>query len=463
MLVLLALEDERVSRPGWQERVEEGGIVDADGRALEDARFESIVDLLVVTGAAESDSVEYRLSDDWLAAVIDDAHRRRRLLPITKLLNQDSGAPWGGLGTRGELLTALATGDAGAAKRLEPIFFSPASMRYRSDRYSAALGLAPPPSWLAVLSPLAVETFIAEAVSEAFFSMRRLGAHVVEAALAVEGAKTRALAAILVAFTGDVARARAALEERQPRSAWNLGALAVVTLVGNDASGARRAFAEAGTGARGQRVELPEALGLLDALVAITSDDAVVIADAPRRLRAARRASEEHPGACMALEMLIEFRRDGKGAPPPQSPMSVLDALFIALACRWMDVPVQNDALCDELACLAEAEGYGWIAGEIGRARRGEPAGGLLALFGRKESWELALDTLRGAGSSGDGGAGQTARTKSERLLWWTVSFGRDHRWLRLEPYLVGPRSGKGTRASVAQVEQLDERDQRVV
>ena len=463
ILAVLALHDEAIARTPWLAAAGEGGVRDERGRKIDGPAFGRIVDELVaprLVTLADQAAIYY-VPPWWVEPIVEDAQRRGTLRAIARGVGGRSSA-WTTVRPRRPLLVALAERDMAAAAKLETLFLQSAR-RWDPTTYVDVIGLEPSEAWLDVLSPHAQIVYIGEAVRLAFAFTRRLGVATLARAMHTPEPDVRARVAMILAFSGDVAGARSALAG-QGASAWIRGAGGVIQLVEGDSVGARETFEAAGTSARGKRVELPGVLALFDCLLAVTSDDAAIEADSSRRLGAAARALDEYPASRDTLARLLAFRRSGHELASALMPANPLDGLVLAVVRRWTGATGAWPPGFSKLARFARDQGYVWIADELERAIGGASREGLLALSGTKEGWELALESMQRAASPGED---ERVPAKAARTLWWTVDTGPNEAWFDIDGYLVGPRGGKGTKASIPGLRRdhasFDEADQRVI
>ena len=470
VLAVLALGGPRAqSRPRWLGHALEAGVVAARGREFPDTTFQNIVETLVTAGVAVANrSHEYTVHPDWMVPSIIDAHRRGRLAPLADGLRVRARS-FGlkeGLGERGELLVALASNDGKKAREVEKAFIDgpDTSWSPRPLRFVEVLGLEPPRAWLSLLSSLAIDVYMKEAAQLAFMTLGRLGPAVIDLAPKTFIQETRALFAMLLALSGDQPRAVSILEEMSA-SPWTQGARGFVALVAGDVAEARKLFASA----RGQKGDLPGVLALFDALLAATSDRGDDVADIERRLVKASRALPEIDAASAALDLLAHFRTRGVAHDPGRPSKNWIDAFVQVLVVRWMKGVAADRIGLEDYATLARTNGYVWLADEMDRASRGAPHGGLLALFGNKQGWELGLDSLRTAASAIDDAEAfvDPAATRKDSLVWWTLTLEPEKDWIGLDAYLVTPRAARGSKIAAKRLAEgaqpgADEQDQRI-
>ena len=469
-LVVLAFDGEVPrSRSHWQERVGEAGIVDERGRKVAGEAFKKVVEDLVSVGAAVCNwRNEHELAPGWMAPVVDDAHRRGRLEAMASRLSAARRRLfYGDFGARVDLLVALASGDGAAVARAESKYRGYVA-NHGAHAYGLVdvLGLDVPPAWIARLDPSLRLGYLRDAVYLAFIEARRLGDGVREAALASPDEDLRAQVAILLAVAGDASRARTTLESGGSAQ-WTRGARAFLALTEGRLAEARELFASAGVGRRGQRVDLPSYLAVFDVLLAVTSDRAEEVADVFRRMHKGKRHLSRFTVAAHALEDLAAFRQAGVKSPYKRPPGTWVDALVVSLAQSWMAVEVSGLRDLAVHRKVAIANGYTWLADELDRVASGKKEGSMLALFGDKQGWELALETLRDA-TRGEEPTGTSPRgKKTDAELWWTVLTHPQSRWVDVDAFLVSKRALKGTRVSLGRVlgdpsRELGEQDRRI-
>jgi superfamily II DNA or RNA helicase len=268
----------------------------------------------------------------------------------------------------------------------------------------------------------------------------------------------RAEIAVLDALAGNGERARGVLDANGSAQ-WSRAARAFLALAEARHAEARELFAAAAVGSRGQRVELPGWLAVFDVLLAVTSDSAGDVADVPRRIDKAKRSFSYAAGARYALMDLADFRRTGKKISARYVAHGWLDALVIALAQTWMGIEVDEAKLAAH-ARRARENGYAWLARELDSVSSGT----LHELFGIKEGWELALESLRGAASADEA---PSRRAKKDEAIWWTVNLHRASRWVDVDAAVASKAEAKGKRIAANRILDdppiaVDEHDRRV-
>ena len=476
VLTVLHLEcSPSMSRTAWQDAVRNAGVTDARSRKLTGEQFKAIIQRIESFGAAtRTPNHEYVNARAWLVPTLEDAHRRGRLQEFSRsleLANRYSHYT----GARRRLLTALATGDGRAVEtqldqyKYQTRFDAPGTSLVR------LIGLAAPAAWIAILSPAPRLAYVTEALASAFVSALRVGRGVRDAALASESAELHARVALLDALAGDGAAARASLGGESAiaeisatppggRDArWTRAALGFLALTEGRFDDARAAFAAAAAGQRGKRVELTDVFAVLDLFLAVTSDRAEDVADVERRMLKNKRELAPFFPALVAIDALLEHRRSGTSVLRPEPPTCWIEALVIALAERWMRLPPQVGGRLDAAATAARNSGYAWLADELDAIGRGEPR--LARLFGTKEPWELALESLHAtAQAAKETPSPSPTKAKKSADVWWTVEV--DELGLSLEASLASKREVKGTRLSMARIlaadATFDESDRRI-
>ena len=449
-LLVLTLDCEYpLSRSRWQDRARDAGLVTLDGRKLYGPEFQVLVGQLVVARAVEESRSGYTTEPGWTTAIVEDGQRRGRLAAIAGGLRQ-AGRLYGQyLTPRGLLLAGLGTDDRTMVEEAVTAF------RLREARgagtsLTETLGFEIPEAWLAAFSAPTREDYVRFAIQLAFLRARRIGPAVEEAALASTDDQVRAHLAMLFALRGEPARATTVLDG-SGGTVWVRGARGFVALTEGKLDEARSLFAAAATGARGQRLDPPGVHGVLDLLLAVTSDDAAETGDFERRLQKGRTTFAIFPYAADALRDMDVFRRTGQRRPRGMSTGTWLDVIVYALTGIWMgDEPSAHKVLAMR-GTAARDDGYAWLAAESARILAGDRAASLLALSGSKEPWELALDSLKLALGSAEAPGASTAVAKAKRVteLWWTITVGPSARWVDLDAHLVGRPGTKGTKLSM--------------
>ena len=452
-LLVLTLDCEYpLTRSRWQERVRDAGVVTADGRRIDGAAFDAVVGALVGSGALEESRGGYTTALRWMPAVVDDGQQRGRLGWIANALR---GAARTGhyIQPRGILLAGLGSGDPALVQEAATEFRLREVRGQHTTTLAETLGNDIPVAWLAALAGPTREDYLRVAVQLAFLRARPIGLAVEEAASGSTDIKLRAHLAMLLALRGEPLRATTVLDASES-DAWIDGARGFVALTEGKLVEARAHFRVAMTGPRGQRVDASGVLAVLDLLLAVTSDDVAETGDFERRLQKAKPTFALFPYAADALRDLDVFRRTGMRRPRGISTGTWLDVLVYALTGIWMGDEPSAQKTLEIRATAARNDGYVWLAAESARILAGDRVGSLLALSGKKETWELALDALHMALGSAEaaGVIAEAAKAKRVTELWWTIALGPSATWVELEAHLVGRPGAKGTKVSVRKI-----------
>lgn len=205
-------------------------------------------------------------------------------------------------------------------------------------------------------------------------------------------------------------------------------------------------------------------------LLAVTSDRAEEVADVARRMYKGKRFFASYLVASMMLDHLAAFRQRGAKESQRYWPRTWIDALVCGLAQTWMGVDQTVAKDLEERARHTRANGYLWLADELERVARGRMEGSLLALFGNKPGWELALEAMRDAVLGTASPRGATRSKKQDAPLWWTIAIHPHSHWVDVDAYVASSADAKGTRVSLHTLiadagagPALDEHDRRVV
>lgn len=182
LVVLCLCDDAWLSRTAWKEKVNNAGIVDDRGRQIPGEAFKGMLAKLTEKGASVAVANGYALAEAWLAPLLDDAHRRARLVPIADRLaeaNTHFRYSWRRerLGVKADLRFALAAGSPDEVARAEQTFAD-------HERYSGknaitlvdVLGVDVPAAWIARLDERRRVEHLAEGCERAFIEVRALGA-----------------------------------------------------------------------------------------------------------------------------------------------------------------------------------------------------------------------------------------------------------------------------------------------
>ncbi len=486
LLTVLSLKGP-LSRSAWSDLARSAGIVDGRGKTLSGVPFKEILATLVGRGAVvEVRGGYYAMSFEAMYDALEWAAKARRLSLIAARLASErtyfglTSGVYGreSLGLIPDVRRAVAAGDADALGKL--IERLEAVSRYEPWDWVHALGLAPPRAWIDRLPPPARDGYLVRALDVAFTDLVAVGKDVLEAARSAESPEVRGRAAIVLAIAGapDEADRVVAKAGGGEGDRWERGAAAFTALTRGAWGEARRLFARASTGARGQIVEPPSWL-VVFALLAAVTDEALPATDALRRVAKAERPLKAWPFAHAALEQLAAYRASGRLDREAMFPGGRwFEVVLTGLASAWSDsrarakaVPNERDAIA-KLRERAASAGFPWVVQQLDAASDAASAADaptdLRALHVRRAPWELGLEALQGAvlAQTAPVSAGAAA-TPIDSVVWQVGNVVYDGE-VEIEPFLMSGRSRVGKRVSVARLASrtelpLEERDRTIL
>ena len=460
------------SRSAWQDAVGRAGITGPRDRKLYGEAFKAIVQHTVDAGAAvRTRNQEYLVSPGILAPLLDDAHRRGVLLRLAgQMIGRDEATHYLDHRTSRPLLVALATGQS-LERALAPLLAPHRTMSERGAFLVDVVGVDIPPAWLGRLPPSLLPEYLKVALRRLFLDASPIGPAVREAAVASDDAEVRARVVTLLCLCGETESAREVLAACGT-SQWERSARAFAALTEGRLLDARQLFRDAAVGSRKQRVELPDYLAAFDLLLTVTSEFANEAADTMPRIKRATRQLGDLNEANDALRDLAIFRQTGRCTEARVMGRSWLDVLVCALRDTWTGQESGAKGHIPKHRDRARANGYAWLARQLERIEAGDARGSLVALFERKEGWELALDSLVSVGAEDATRREPRADGGGEGLaVWWTVSLSlhsRATQWMEIEAHLAKKCATKGKRLSIWKADDdptlpLDDHDRRVV
>ncbi|AKV01995.1 SWF/SNF family helicase [Labilithrix luteola] len=472
-LAVMALADGRwTSRTRWLDLVHLAGLSDERNRKVQGEAFTGIVADLQKARAIVVNASDYDISAEWIAPILEDARRSDRLSQIAFQLRSQQrgfGSRSGQLGTKAELRYALAMGDDAALATAQTLLQRDLTARYyEPTEVPRIVGLHAPLEWVERLGEELRSSFVEHALSQAFLGAKPVGEGIAGWVRKSYEPEPCGRLATILALAGDVDEARHVLAGC-PYTPWSGGAGAFATFIeGRD--DARDRFEDAATTTRGRRVELPEYLAIFDWLLCATGDDADALAKLGRRMDKAKRQSSAHPWASSALQRLLAFRTSEKDrmpfdhGSPAYTVESWVDTLVHVLVDHWTgstSTPILPARSLLAMAGEMRSRGFAWLAREFDRVAEGQRNSSFLALMGRKERWELALDALDNVVSPEE-----TLDVPADAEIWWDVQPGSS--FVALEAYLCTPRGPKGKRIHLSRLQTdaslpLDDHDRRIV
>lgn len=472
-LVVLALADGRwTSRTRWLDLVHLAGLSDERNRRVQGDAFTGIVADLQKARAIVTNESDYDIAAEWIAPVLEDARLRDRLSQIGfQLRSQQRGFGYraGQLGAKGELRYALTMGDDAVLATAQTLLARDFTARYSEPTEIARIvGVHAPIAWIERLGEDLRRSFVQHALSESFVRAMPVGEGLHRWVRGSHDSELCGRLATILALAEDLDEARSVLGG-SPYTPWSGGASAFATLIeGRD--DVRDRFEDAATTSRNRRVELPEYLAIFDWLLCATGDDIDALAKLGRRLEKAKRQTSAHPWATSALRRLVAFRTSENDripferGSPGYTVESWVDTLVPALVDHWTGATSPATPPLRGLLTMASemrSRGFVWLAREFDRVAEGKRISSFLALMGRKERWELALDALDGVVTPEE-----ALDVPADAEIWWDVAPGPS--LVALEAYLCTPRGPKGKRIHLSRLKTdaalpLDEHDRRIV
>jgi superfamily II DNA or RNA helicase len=483
LLTVLSLKGP-LSRSAWSDLAGAAGIIDGRGKALYGPPFKEVVETLVGSGAVvEVHGGNYGVTFEAMYDALDWAAKARRLTLIAaRLASARKYFSFGGssvygresLGPIADMRRAVAAGDADAlGKLIEGL----ASMsRYEPWDWVHALGHGAPRAWIDRLPPLGRDGYLVRVLDEAFIDLAPVGKDVLDAACASESSEVRGRAAVILAMRGAPDEADRVVPKGGEGDRWERGAAAFTELTRGAWGEARRLFARASTGARGQIVEPPSWL-VVFALLAAVTDETLPAVDELRRVEKAEQKLKAWPLAHAALEQIAAYRASGRSDRVAMYPGTRwFEVVLTGLASTWVDsrvkaYPNQRDPI-PRLRTRAASSGFPWVVRQLdavsGATSAADDPTDLRALHVRRAAWELGLEALQGAVlAQVDAGSTGTATAPIDQLVWQVGDVEYDGE-VEIEPFLLSGRSRVGKRVSVARLASrpdvpLEERDRAIL